>query len=61
MTQRQFNLFDKTGEGNSLQEFEDIYQTSTTFIVSREGWYTVMIWNNSDEDARVQLDISIWP
>jgi hypothetical protein len=43
MTQRQFKLFDKseTDEGSFIQQFEDIYQKSTTFVAPRDGWYTV--------------------
>lgn len=52
---------ENSGECNMLVEDEDMYQTSDSFIVPKDGWYVIVACNYSDDDARVQLDISIWP
>jgi hypothetical protein len=63
MTTRQYNLWaeDQGDEDVKFIEYhDDQYEVRTSRIVSRNGNYTVVVCNNSDEDVRVQLDVSIW-
>lgn len=39
---------------------EDVYELNTTFAVDEEGEYLLIICNFGDEDANVQLDVSVW-
>lgn len=47
-------------EGDTLMEDEDIFETNDSFFVPRDGWYSIVVCNTSDDDARVTLDLSIW-
>ena len=63
MTTRQYERWsdDKNDEDvRFIEYYEDQYELSASEVVSRGGNYTVVVCNNSDEDVRVQLDISIW-
>lgn len=62
MTTRQYERWseDKNDDVRFIEYYEDQYELSASEVVSRDGNYTVVVCNHSDEDARVQLDISIW-
>lgn len=48
-------------EGRVLREWESQYEIKTSYPVPSDGWYSVVICNFSDEDARVRVDITTWP
>jgi hypothetical protein len=60
MTTRQYNLWSNGEDANFLQYYESYREVNDSHTVSRSGNYTVIVWNDTNEDADLQLDISIW-
>jgi mRNA-degrading endonuclease YafQ of YafQ-DinJ toxin-antitoxin module len=48
-------------EGDTLMKDEDTFEANDSFFIPRNGWYTIVVSNAYDDDARVPLDLSIWP
>jgi hypothetical protein len=63
MTTRNYNLWAEDEEDDRLKFLEyhdDQYELSTSYTVPKDGKYTVVVCNHTEEDADLQLDISIW-
>ena len=47
-------------DGDAVMEDKNIFETSDSYTVTRNGWYSIVVCNRSNNDARITLDISIW-
>jgi hypothetical protein len=63
MKPRQYNLWSQNPKDENIKfiEYEeDQYELSASYLAPKNGNYTLVICNFTNEDADVQLDISIW-
>ncbi len=63
MTTRNYDLWCvcEDDERVTFLEYHDAqYELSTSYTSPKDGKYTVVVCNHTEEDARLQLDISIW-
>lgn len=61
MKKRHYEHWAESGEEKSYESYEDVYDLDNSFIVPKDGLYSIVVCNLSAEDVRVQTDISIWP
>jgi hypothetical protein len=60
MTTRQYNRWLAGEDASVLQSSESSREIEDSYVVTRSGNYTVVVINDTGEDADLQLDISIW-
>ncbi len=47
-------------DGDALVEDSKVFEVNDSYTVTKDGWYSIIICNRSNDDARVTLDLSIW-
>lgn len=61
MTERQYKRWSNQDEVTPHEEHEATKAIEDSFVIPRDGWWTIVFHNSSDDPAEVQYDVATWP